>query len=1361
MIALLGRDENSSPEGGSREATNVDNIREQLQAVLMDQGLLEQTKKLPIVVDVSESATEDPLKKIHHSVVFPHGYEIPRDPANKIYTCEPPAELPVKFPYELDPFQRRAIGALHIGHSVLVAAHTSAGKTTVAEYIIATALAQNQRVVYTTPIKALSNQKYQDLKLAAYTKGSVGIMTGDTTLNRTAGVLVMTTEILRNMLHQGAELLREIGYVIFDEVHYMRNSERGLVWEDCIAMLSSNIQFCFLSATVPNASEFAGWVASLHSIPVHVVYTQYRPVPLMHFLCPVGGDGLYPICSSIDKNKIRHDQVIKAKANLPHDNAQAVARGEEEGTSGHSNKKQQQKAVRDTLHKVMKNLIARDCFPLIVFAFGKKKCETYAMDFISDYFNNGQRATSRPPLQRTYGEEPQALIPQDNQQATQAQPPVIQSLVTPEQTRVIDNIFDAALKCLPEEDRNLRPIVVLRGMLRRGIAVHHSGLLPWAKEIIEILFVEGLVKILYATETFAMGLNLPARAIIFSEFKKFDGLTSRLVTAGEYVQMAGRAGRRGIDKQGMSICMFSTADECDNIVKVIQGTTEPLNSAYRLSFNSVLKLMQIEDTSPEQVIKRSFLQFQQLFRLPRCIDKILALENANAVDKTQLGRLLLSIFNVLHRAFGEYEQLAQFFGPDMLQSLANLASWDAQRLYGLLTEYVNLFALKTSYYVDWSRLLSQDSMKHLLVRGRIVHVHADGLDLGWVPVLKVTRLGSDSFVDCLVPCSLGSVPAKYTNVSETHLIAFSDTVPSSLSSRGVDKELAHAALINKPYYQGYISTLQKQDSPADAQDASADESQPPVKRRPLRKVGFKPVEKQKVSHADINDLIYANDSSESITPQNLYEYSFIDPLQPFVRENKASYQMLAPRDVLFSVLTAIDKCGASSKKKQMKGKLHEHLWSEIEATACVIVRVPVRAIRRASGKILKTIPESLSRYDDKSEAMFFYYQMIASLIPSDESHSFPSTLADLMEPHVNLSELAYADVTSEVNDLDCNIKLVEHAITCDNEYGILTRILSSPAHSAPTLHRVLNAVCSPAIYAKISTRMEDTNEQALKEEQLIVYQMVKEYIDNSSHDEDASGQLEVSGMIFSLMLNCMRRDAKKQIFKQYIQEADDLILSSELVKLKNFLRREHFIEEIPGATDSEAAYLLTDKGRVACHVSSANEVILVECLFEAQFTDLTPRVLAGVLASLLGEGTGASGSSKSNQLQMDPKLSQALTKLKQIVSMLLKDCATEDTTLELRCTTVDHIVDDTTAVIAFSWAAGQTFQEILDIDRSQFEGNIVRMFRRLINLVDQLIIAVEVIGDERLKARLTAVHDAIFRDIIKVNSLYVVAEDDV
>ena len=1358
MIALQDRDGNDTLEERFGVTTGVSDGLSRLQTVLMDQGLLEQTKKLPVVVDVSEPATEDPLKKIHHSVVFPYGYDIPKDPADKIYTCEPPAELPVKFPYELDPFQRRAIGALHIGHSVLVAAHTSAGKTTVAEYIIATALAQNQRVVYTTPIKALSNQKYQDLKLAAYTKGSVGIMTGDTTLNRTAGVLVMTTEILRNMLHQGAELLREIGYVIFDEVHYMRNSERGLVWEDCIAMLSSNIQFCFLSATVPNASEFAGWVASLHSIPVHVVYTQYRPVPLMHFLCPVGGDGIYPICSSIDKNKIRHDQVIKAKANLPHDNAQAVARGEEEGTSGHSNKKQQQKAIRDTLHRVMKNLIARDCFPLIVFAFGKKKCEAYAMDFIGDYFSGGQRvATSQSPSQRTHGEEPQTLAPRNDQPSTQTQPPIVQSLVTPEQTRIIDNIFDAALKCLPEEDRNLRPVVVLRGMLRRGIAVHHSGLLPWAKEIIEILFVEGLVKILYATETFAMGLNLPARAIIFSEFKKFDGLTSRLVTAGEYVQMAGRAGRRGIDKQGMSICMFSTADECDNIVKVIQGTTEPLNSAYRLSFNSVLKLMQIEDSSPEQVIKRSFLQFQQLFRLPRCLNKILSLEDANTMDKAQLFALLLNIFSILQRLSKENEQLAQFFGQDMLHSLEMLAVGDIQRLYDLLTEYINLFALRASYYADRSRLLSQDSMKQLLIHGRIVHVHADGLDMGWVPVLKVIRSGADSFVDCLVPCSLGSVPAKYTNASESHLIAFSDTVPSSLSSQGVDKELACAVLVNKSYYQTYTSMLQRQDGTDVAEDTPTSENQPPVKKRPLRKVGSKPDQRQKVSHADINDLIYANDCSESITPQTLYEYSFIDPLQPFVRENKASYQMLAPRDILLSVLTAINKCEASSKKKQMRGKLHEHLWAELASTACVIVRIPVRAIRGVSGKILKSLPENMYRYDDKSEAMFLYYQMIASLIPSDDSHNFSSTLADLMEPHINLSELAYSDVTSEVNELECNIKLVEHAIACDTEYGILTRIFSCPAYHMPVLHRVLNAIGSPAIYAKISTQNEDANGQTLEEKQLDIYKMVKEYL-AGSQDEGASGQMEVSGMVFSLILNCMRRDAKKQIFKQYIQEADELILSSELIKLKNFLHREHFIEEIPGAADGEAAYLLTDKGRVACHVSSANEVILVECLFEAQFTDLTPRVLAGVLASLLGEGTGAS---KSSQLQMDPKLSQALSKLKQIVSNLLKDCAIEDTTLELRCTTVDHIVDDTAAVIAFSWAAGQTFQEILDIDRSQFEGSIVRMFRRLINLVDQLVIAVEVIGDDRLKARLTAVHDAIFRDIIKVNSLYVVAEDDV
>lgn len=216
-----------------------------------------------------------------------------------------------EYAFKLDPFQRQAIACLEHGDSVLVSAHTSAGKTVVAEYAIAMALRDHQRVIYTSPIKALSNQKYRDL----YEEFSdVGLMTGDVTINPNASCLVMTTEILRSMLYRGSEVLREVAWVIYDEIHYMRDKERGVVWEESIILLPHKVRFVFLSATIPNAKEFAEWVAKIHHQTCHVVYTSYRPTPLQHYFFPAGGDGLYLVVD--DRGRFRQDNFDSAMSKL-------------------------------------------------------------------------------------------------------------------------------------------------------------------------------------------------------------------------------------------------------------------------------------------------------------------------------------------------------------------------------------------------------------------------------------------------------------------------------------------------------------------------------------------------------------------------------------------------------------------------------------------------------------------------------------------------------------------------------------------------------------------------------------------------------------------------------------------------------------------------------------------------------------------------------------------------------------------------------------------------------------------------------------------------------------------------------------
>ena len=421
-----------------------------------------------------------------HEVSVPQDIEYtPLVPSN-----EPPLR---DFPFKLDPFQQEAINCLEGNHSVLVSAHTSAGKTAVAEYAIALSLKDKQRVIYTTPIKALSNQKYREM-LDIFV--DVGLMTGDVTINPSASVLVMTTEILRNMLYRGSEVMREVGWVIFDEIHYMRDKDRGVVWEETIILLPDNVHYVFLSATIPNARQFVEWVSLLHKQQVHVVYTDQRPVPLQHYIFPGGGDGLY--------------LVVNENGEFLEDNFQRAMSILSETPEGKSKKHFK---GNESVGQILESIMEKRLEPVIVFSFSRRDCEAYALQLSKMDFN------------------------------------------TSEEKRLVQDVFQNAIAVLNSEDKKLPQIENVLPLLKKGVGIHHSGLLPILKEIIEILFGEGLLKVLFATETFSLGLNMPARTVVFARARKFDGEHFRWLNSGEYIQMSGRAGRRGLDDRGIVMLM--------------------------------------------------------------------------------------------------------------------------------------------------------------------------------------------------------------------------------------------------------------------------------------------------------------------------------------------------------------------------------------------------------------------------------------------------------------------------------------------------------------------------------------------------------------------------------------------------------------------------------------------------------------------------------------------------------------------------------------------------------------------------------------------------------------------------------------
>lgn len=511
------------------------------------------------------------------------------------------------WPFELDTFQKEAVYHLENGDSVFVAAHTSAGKTVVAEYAIALAAKHMTKAVYTSPIKALSNQKFRDFRQEF---DDVGILTGDVQINAEASCLIMTTEILRSMLYRGADLLRDVEFVIFDEVHYVNDLERGVVWEEVIIMLPEHVTLILLSATVPNTYEFASWVGRTKKKDIYVISTPKRPVPLEHYLW--ADKAMYKIVDAdkkfLDKGWKEANLAISGRDKPPpaattdtssNQRGGANARGprgqgqrgsQQRGGAQRGGQQQRGRGQpqrgggniartgrgggrttaaqdRNVWVHLVQHLKKHSLLPACIFVFSKKRCE----------------------------ENADALSNQD--------------FCTAAEKSATHMIIERSMARLKPEDRVLPQIRRLRELLARGIAVHHGGLLPIVKEVVEILFAKTLVKVLFATETFAMGLNLPTRTVVFSGFRKHDGRAFRDLLPGEYTQMAGRAGRRGLDPVGSVIIVSSGTDAAPpaaTLRQMILGDPTKLRSQFRLTYNMILNLLRVEALKIEEMIKRSF-----------------------------------------------------------------------------------------------------------------------------------------------------------------------------------------------------------------------------------------------------------------------------------------------------------------------------------------------------------------------------------------------------------------------------------------------------------------------------------------------------------------------------------------------------------------------------------------------------------------------------------------------------------------------------------------------------------------------------------------------------------------------------------
>ena len=587
-------------------------------------------------------------------------------------------EMARTWPFELDTFQKEAVYHLESGDSVFVAAHTSAGKTVVAEYAIALAAKHMTKAIYTSPIKALSNQKFRDFKNVFE---DVGILTGDVQINPEASCLIMTTEILRSMLYRGADLIRDVEFVIFDEVHYVNDLERGVVWEEVIIMLPDHVTLILLSATVPNTYEFASWVGRTKKKNIYVISTPKRPVPLEHYIwagkemhkivdsekrfLAKGWKAANDILSGLDK--IKEQKAIEAQAPARGAGPLRGGRGQQQRGGLNPRGGQQQRGRGPTPNRgqgniartgrgggrttaaqdrnvwvhLVQHLRKENLLPACIFVFSKKRCEENA-----DSLSN-------------------------------------QDFCTATEKSAIHMTIEKSIARLKAEDRILPQIRRLREMLGRGVAVHHGGLLPIVKEIVEILFARTLVKVLFATETFAMGLNLPTRTVVFSGYRKHDGRDFRNLSPGEYTQMAGRAGRRGLDTVGTVILVTSGRTEAPpaaELTQMITGPATKLRSQFRLHYNMMLNLMRVEALKIEEMIKRSFSENATQALLPQH-EKQVALSQAS-LDKIKREPCDICDIDLeaCHEAAMTFEKLTKELHINLLSSPIGRRLWTARRL---------------------------------------------------------------------------------------------------------------------------------------------------------------------------------------------------------------------------------------------------------------------------------------------------------------------------------------------------------------------------------------------------------------------------------------------------------------------------------------------------------------------------------------------------------------------------------------------------------------------------------------------------------------------------------------------------------
>jgi superfamily II RNA helicase len=1244
----------------------------------------------------------------------------------------PKYEPAKKYPFTLDPFQAKAVECIEKNQSVLVAAHTSAGKTVVAEYAIAKSLKLGQRVIYTSPIKALSNQKYRELQ-AEFT--DVGLMTGDVTINAGASCLVMTTEILRNMLYRGSEVLREISWVIFDEVHYMRDRSRGVVWEETIILLPHKCRFVFLSATLLNSAEFASWVAKVHNQPCSVIYTNYRPTPLEHYVCARGSDGLHLI---VDKHgEWRDGNFQKAVTALADPEAKTGSGSQTAGIGADETKKGGKKpkagvTSEDEVEIIVRKVKDLELDPCIVFSFSKKDCERYAKAMMKIDF------------------------------------------CTEDERNLISEIYKRAINGLTEQDRQLPQVQDMAPLLKQGIGVHHGGLLPILKEVVELLFQEGLLRVLFSTETFSIGLNMPARTVVFTSMFKWDGLQHRALTSGEYIQMSGRAGRRGLDDRGVVILMLNQEVETNVVKAMMAGPSDPLMSSFRLGYNMLLNLTRLEEAKADHLMVRSFYQFQQQRAVPMLSQSLQALEisrqdKINAI-KDLIARQIVITAQIL-KAQSKTQtgsNLDDQFKRKNQQSEAKKAKQAAKEEKSIDTtaakqhpliqieDIQQYFALRQNIYeqrqVLRTLLHRPEFLRPLFTKstGQLVHIKGC-IREGPAPLKgSAAELALlDSYNQPLVVNNndLSIEPLEFSAEIQTafgHLRANRGVIDGDNAAQSANAGAANMSLVKQDDLHTETGIVP-----------------PGLGLTQLRlnqlaqtnKATFLDIQRRRLKDKELNFGwgIVVNVSRRSLPETLLFgahtpipastgpTESRFDPASKNGKDinvNNRSKADSAKDVTIFDVLIPVDPDTVTEKQELLQPTSATFLGGVYALHQLSRPCPPHKAPKWIVVPILASAINSVSSIS---------LQKFAFKTPQERR----DTGSKIRECESRLMKKQL-----ELQSASANGKLTTGIV----DMGGLDYKEYDPAHThnKPSMFPMTDSVFQPLdLFSQLQfwnpqinlgKKADKDGENANISSELVKDIVALNFRISKLHQQLVSLKLHTHPLRTQLLTLYHHKTTldgyKTWLNYKLARVSKDKTLEATLIAMNRVLRNLQLVTKDD---------VITNKGRVACEVSTCDELVGTELLYSSIFNTLDVKQLAALCSCLVFDENSA------NNDDVKPKLQETLEAPYNQLEEHLKHVATiiKESSIPININDYIRSFNPFLMNLVFQWCEGATFATIMkNCAGKVFEGTVVRVMRRLEELMRQFSVASATLGNTELEQKFNDSIERIKRDIVFAASLY-------